>query len=98
MRNPSPDTSLTKLGTAIGRLNVYLKKVGHKYGTIPNDDKGREMCLSYHLKGGCYEDCARVAGHHPLSRAELQTLGTFMKKGTYELEENERQARANKTE
>jgi hypothetical protein len=93
VRNPNPDASYLSIGSQIGKLNVYLKKVGHKFGSIPKDDKGNEMCLAYHLKGGCYEDCARAIGHHLLSRTEHGVLGTFMKKGTYELEEQERRAK-----
>jgi hypothetical protein len=97
IRNPTPDDGLLSVGSQVGRLNVYLKKVGHKFGSIPNDDKGHEMCLAYHLKGGCYEDCARAIGHHSLSRKELNELGIFMKKGMYEIADQELLAR-NKNE
>ena len=94
VRNPSPDASLLLIGSQIGwKVNVYLKKLGHKFGSIPSDDKGHKVCLAYHIKGGCYKDCARATGHHSLSRTELGALGTFMKKGTYELEEQERRAK-----
>jgi hypothetical protein len=36
------------------------------------------LCLSYHLRGGCFDNCSRTASHKPLSATERSTLTDFV--------------------
>jgi hypothetical protein len=42
------------------KINNFLKVVGGGQTAIaPLNEQGKEMCLAYHTKGGCYKDCTR---------------------------------------
>jgi hypothetical protein len=36
------------------------------------------LCLSYHLRGGCYDNCGRAASHKPLSASDRSTLTDYI--------------------
>jgi hypothetical protein len=36
------------------------------------------LCLSYHLRGGCYDNCGRAASHKPLSASDRSTLMDYI--------------------
>lgn len=38
---------------------------------------GAEVCLSYHLRGTCYDNCARAGTHRALNQQERTLMGTF---------------------
>jgi hypothetical protein len=45
----------------------------------PKMEDGSEMCLSYHLRGGCWSNCKRVTNHgRLLSTMEAQRLRTYI--------------------
>ena len=39
-----------------------------------------ERCLTWHLKGACYDDCARASDHAPLSTADQEALFQWVKR------------------
>ncbi len=41
-------------------------------------DAGIEMCLAFHVKGGCYKDCGRATGYGSLSESESTRLCKFV--------------------
>jgi PAS domain-containing protein len=63
---------------ALDKPNVKLRDL---IGTTspPKMTDGTEMCLSYHLRGGCWSNCRR-AKHHgmPLSPVEVQRLEQYI--------------------
>jgi hypothetical protein len=63
---------------ALDKPNVKLRDL---IGTTspPKMTDGMEMCLSYHLRGGCWSNC-RHAKHHglPLSPVEVQRLEQYI--------------------
>jgi hypothetical protein len=45
----------------------------------PNTDAGKPICLSYHVKGGCYSNCRRRNNHgRVLTLAEKQRLENYI--------------------
>ena len=55
------------------------------HGAPPNNDKGGAMCLLYHVKGQCRNDCDRGQGaksdHRRHSKAEATRLAAYLNKG-----------------
>lgn len=45
----------------------------------PNNDRGSPMCLSFHLREGCWSNCRRIADHRPQSTGERTRLTTFLR-------------------
>jgi len=46
---------------------------------VPVGDDNTPMCLSYHIKGGCYNNCRRKANHEKaLSAAEKHKLSNWI--------------------
>jgi hypothetical protein len=78
LRNEHPESDLMAKGQSMGRITVFLKIAG---GSAPKADTGQEVCLAYHTKGGCYEDCARAKGHAKLNAAELARVTAYIDKG-----------------
>jgi hypothetical protein len=62
----------------MGRITIFVKVACE---SVPKADNVQEMCLAYHTKGGCYEDCARARGHGKLNEAEAARLSTYIDKG-----------------
>jgi hypothetical protein len=72
--NLNPDQSLQQLLPS----NVRLK---HVMGSDapPRMDDGTDMCLSFHLRNGCWATCKRVQNHHrTLSTDEKQRLTHYL--------------------
>jgi hypothetical protein len=45
----------------------------------PQMDDGTDVCLSYHLRGGCWSNCKRAANHsRHLSTTETQRIETYI--------------------
>jgi hypothetical protein len=70
--NPTWITALTNWGRKINELRQHIPTT-----TDPDTNEQVPLCLSYHLRGTCFEKCARLATHRPLSandRRRLQLL------------------------
>jgi hypothetical protein len=86
LRNANARSTLLNKGEALGKINVFLKVVGDgQIAAVPKNEQGKELCLAYHSKGGCYEDCARLQGHGVLSEDEADRLLDFIAKGLEKL-------------
>jgi hypothetical protein len=80
-RNESSHASIPSKG-AIRKINTFLKMVGNgQIAGVPISDSRKELCLTFHGKGGCYMDCSHVQGHGQLSSAEVTSLESFIEKG-----------------
>jgi hypothetical protein len=77
-RNEAPIHDLVQKGGPSGKIAVFVKVAGE---SVPKSDCGREMCIAFHTKGGCYKDCARAIGHSKLNKAENARLQTYVDKG-----------------
>jgi hypothetical protein len=87
LQNAQARCVLLAKGVALGKINVFLKQQAmDRLIVVPKSRQGKEMCLAYHMKGGCYEDCARLAGHGLLSNDEAESLKTFIQNGLEKLE------------
>jgi hypothetical protein len=74
MANLTPIASLT----ALDRPNVKIKDL---IGTTtpPKTADGTEMCLSFHLRGGCWSNCRRAANHTSvLTTPDIQKLHQYV--------------------
>ena len=72
--NENPDPNLLT-------LIPFNRRIKDLIGTTqpPNTDSGTPMCLSFHVKGGCYSNCRRKANHaHPLNAAEKERLANYV--------------------
>jgi len=72
--NPSQDPHLAS-------LIPFNKRIKDLMGTTnpPNTDDGTPICLSFHLKGGCYTNCRRAANHaHTLTASEKGRLENYV--------------------
>jgi hypothetical protein len=56
------------------RMRDVLKKALEKRQHLPKNAKGKEMCLSYHVKGICNFRCRRKADHRTHNATETQAL------------------------
>jgi hypothetical protein len=68
-----------KTGISNNKFNDVIKKVGPP----PNVKRGGEevaMCVSYHLRGTCFDTCSRKADHGPHSKDENDQLYAWCKK------------------
>jgi hypothetical protein len=70
--NLTPDATLIQLVPG----NVHLRDLMAN-ATAPQADDGTLICLSYHLRSGCWSNCARRASHKVLSAPEKQRLAKF---------------------
>ena len=73
-RVPNPDKQefTRKLEAAIKETTIEkaiaaATKNGKK---VPTDGKGRDRCMSWHVKGACYDNCPRRADHIKLATNE----------------------------
>jgi len=79
VKNPKPVEALVAVGTKLGRITGALKKANFTFDQVPTHTNGTQPCLSWHLKGGCYNDCTRTAQHVSLSKSEEGRLLAFFK-------------------
>ena len=70
--NLTPDATLIQLVPGNVRLRDLMANA-----TAPQADDGTPICLSYHLRSGCWSNCARHASHKVLSAPEKQRLAEF---------------------
>jgi hypothetical protein len=71
--NLTPDSTLQ----ALVPTNICLKDlIGLE--TPPQTDDNQPICLSFHMKQGCWSNCKRIATHaRQLSNAEKQRVANF---------------------
>jgi len=64
--------------TAQDKPNIKLKDIISN-APPPKMDDGTELCLSYHLRGGCWSNCRRASTHaQTLSNPEVQRLTQYL--------------------
>jgi len=64
--------------TAQDKPNIKLKDIISN-APPPKMDDGNELCLSYHLRGGCWSNCRRASTHaQTLSNPEVQRLTQYL--------------------
>jgi hypothetical protein len=74
VRNMDPDTALQAIIPAHLQLRTVIKN-----DTVPNNDNNLPMCLSYHLRRGCWSQCKRAHDHNrTLSARERHRVITFV--------------------
>jgi hypothetical protein len=89
-RNEHPHEGLTSNGEQTGKINTFLNLIGEgQVASVPLSDSRKELCLAFHVKGGCYEDCSHVLRQGTLNNCEIACLKIFIEKGL------EKQAAAN---
>jgi hypothetical protein len=58
-------------GTRVRDVMKTARNAGH---TFPKNNKGVDMCVSYHVKGVCNSNCGRSSDHMPHSHEETARL------------------------
>jgi hypothetical protein len=70
--NLQPDSTLIQLIPG----NIRLKDlIG--VASVPTAEDGTSLCMSYHLRNGCWSNCARRATHRTISASEKQRIADF---------------------
>ena len=49
-------------------------------GAIPQSDVGANLCLTFHLKGGCWSQCKGQHSHRRLSQTEYQRMNAWVQR------------------
>jgi hypothetical protein len=74
MANLNPVTSLTALDRSAVKIKDLIGTT-----TPPKTADGTEMCLSFHLRGGCWSNCRRAANHiNVLTTSDIQKLHQYV--------------------
>ncbi len=74
VRNMDPDTALQAMIPTHLQLRTVIKN-----DPVPVNDANLPMCLSFHLRRGCWSQCKRASDHNrKLSAAERQRVVTFI--------------------
>jgi hypothetical protein len=87
---------LLEKGEAVGKITTFLKSAGTdgKLAKIPNTDAGKEVCLAWHMKGGCYNNCQRLKSnptvHGALKDNEVVALCAFIDAGLDKIANSEK--------
>ena len=68
-----------KTGIANNKFNDVIKKVGAP-PTVKRGGQDVQMCVSYHLRGTCFDTCSCKADHGPHSKDENDELYAWCKK------------------
>lgn len=75
-------SALLEWGAKLGPITGLVKRAGGgKAVPIPTLKCPHQPCLAWHLKGGCYSDCTRKAGHVILGDQDIATLCQFIDDG-----------------
>ena len=75
--NPNPIEQFTRAYTAAGRSLSSIR--GNAPSTTDRSTNTPvDLCLSYHLRGGCYSNCQRSSTHRPLTAPERRLMTTFV--------------------
>jgi hypothetical protein len=74
VRNAEPDTTLQAMIPSHLQLRNVIQS-----DPVPLNDMNQPMCLSYHLRRGCWSQCKRAADHNKkLSGAERHRIVAFL--------------------
>jgi hypothetical protein len=74
VRNTDPDTELQSMIPTHLQLRMVIKN-----NPVPVNDSNLPMCLSFHLRRGCWSQCKRASDHNrKLSAAERQRVVAFI--------------------
>ena len=68
-----------KTGITNNKFNDIIKKVGPP-PTVKRKGKDVATCVSYHLRGTCFEGCNQKANHGPHSKDEDDALHAWCQK------------------
>ena len=77
INNPS---MVPKWGAAFNNSNTTIRALREFAPSTHDRDTQATIpiCLSYHLRGSCYENCQRVSTHRTLSAAERRSMSAFV--------------------
>ena len=75
-RNPAVNSEWQRRLAQGGRLLREFKS--HIPSATATDGTVTELCLSYHIRGLCYENCRRAATHRPLTAADTIKAQAFV--------------------
>jgi predicted RecA/RadA family phage recombinase len=56
------------------RVRDVIKAADERGHAVPRNSHGKDMCVSYHVKGVCNSNCGRKADHRAHDAAESKTL------------------------
>jgi hypothetical protein len=71
--NPNMNQAVAKLLPSGMAIKAFIGQ-----DSPPNNDQGSPMCLSFHLREGCWSNCRRITDHRPQSAGERARLTTFL--------------------
>jgi hypothetical protein len=79
---------LKQLGFKIGKISTFLKKTGPGEGrsTVSPKVQGGQACLTWHIKGHCWDHCDKSRLHVVLDAAEKEKLVSFINEGLQKIE------------
>ena len=72
--NPNMNQAVAKLLPSGMAIKAFIGQ-----DSPPNNDQGSPMCLSFHLREGCWSNCRRITDHRPQSAGERARLTTFLR-------------------
>lgn len=73
-RCPTFDPVFVPFQTSGKRVRDVIKTASEKGVATPKNASGKDMCVSYHVKGVCNTSCGRVADHKTHTAAETKLL------------------------
>lgn len=82
LKNLKVDVDVMDRASSIGKIHPFLRKLGEKKPIVwPKLKCGKVICIAWHVRGGCYSDCSRKAGHVPLGEGDSAMLCKFLDDG-----------------
>jgi hypothetical protein len=98
--NTNKIPKLIERGEAVGKIApTFLKTAGKdgKSAPVPNTALRNEICLAWHIKGGCCSNCQRLksnsTAHGSLTDPDVETLCQFIDAGLEKSKRSERPAK-----
>jgi hypothetical protein len=88
IRNQDFDPEFKQMGVEMGKITTFLKKIGpgdNQPATCPMI-RGHQACLTWQVKGHCWDHCDKSATHVKLSDTEKASLATFIQEGFNSIE------------
>ena len=68
----------------MGRIGVWISKLATITGgpvAVPMNSAGEELCLTFHTRGGCYDNCKKVSSHCELATSDEAKNLAFITEG-----------------
>jgi hypothetical protein len=59
------------------KLGSIVKAAFDAGNHVPKDKDGGAFCMSYHITGNCWSNCARARNHRKLTDAEITSVATW---------------------